>query len=309
MASLFEVSRDSSGYFYKMRGMESRNARARKSLRLAVVISLLLHAAALFIGFSSSGPTSGPAAKPEDSTSGARPRLLATIIRPATGLPTVPPSPRRLAAPLSTIRKQAGSSEKQAEPPKLSAPTGVWSARSWSSAERADMDGFLSDLATQSKPPNGRELSQEALAMARQMGRYPQQDGEGEASGQPAANGKFVEPFSLEMYFDAFVRKLNRSAAFVKNDPRVRGYRKALVQISLNPDGSLKSYRVLRSADQEAEIAYIKSVIDRASPFSAFPPDIRNVRDSLSILMCIFPAHAGEDGGFARSFGAQDCRD
>jgi hypothetical protein len=175
------------------------------------------------------------------------------------------------------------------------------------------MDKFLNELATQSHPPTGRELSQSALAVARQIGRYPEDDGGDEASGQPTANGKVVEPFSLEMYFDAFVRKLNRSAAFVKNDLRdrgsVRGLRKALVQISLNSDGSLKSYRVLHSADQEAEIAYIKSVIDRASPFSAFPPDIRNGRDSLSILMCIYPAHAGEGGGFSRSFGAQDCKD
>jgi hypothetical protein len=118
-----------------------------------------------------------------------------------------------------------------------------------------------------------------------------------------------VEPFSLEMYFDAFVRKLNRSAAFVKNEQRTRGLRKALVRIALNADGSLKSYRVLRSGDQVAEIAYIKSVVDRAAPFSAFPPDIRKTTDSLSILMCIYPAHDGEGGGFSRSFGGQDCRD
>ena len=81
------------------------------------------------------------------------------------------------------------------------------------------------------------------------------------------------------------------------------------MQISLNADGSLKSYRVLRAADQKAELDYVKRVIDQASPFSAFPPDIRSAADSLSVLMCIFPPHQGESGGFARSFGDQDCKD
>jgi outer membrane biosynthesis protein TonB len=166
------------------------------------------------------------------------------------------------------------------------------------------MDKFLDELPAPAKPPTTGELSQRAMAMARQLGHAAPEE-----AVEPPAKGKDVEPFSLEMYFDAFVRKMNRSAAFVKNEPRAHGSRKALVEISLNPDGSLKNYRVLRSADQNAEIAYIKSVIDRASPFSAFPPDIRNGTDSLSILMCIMPSQSGEGGGFSRSFGGQDCRD
>jgi hypothetical protein len=147
------------------------------------------------------------------------------------------------------------------------------------------------------------------MAMARQLGRVAPDEAKAAAAGPPIAKGKGVDPFSQEMYFDAFVRKMNRSAAFVKNDPRTHGSRKALVEISLNPDGSLKSYQVLRSADQQAEIAYIKSVIDRAAPFSAFPPDIRDSTDELVIRMCILPARAGEGSGFSRSFGGQDCRD
>lgn len=125
---------------------------------------------------------------------------------------------------------------------------------------------------------------------------------------ESSLDNKTVEPFSLQMYFDAFVRKLNQSSAFVKNDPRARGSRKALVQIVLKPDGSLKSYRVIRAADQQAQIAYIKQVIDLASPFSAFPQDIRRAMDSFSVLICIYPPREGESGGgFTRSFGSQDC--
>lgn len=237
----------------------------------------------------------------------AQPRLFATIVEPVAPLPMVPPSPHREAAPAKSIKKNSDWWMKQAQPRTLSAADGTWASRSWSSAERAEMDKFLGELAR--RPPTGYELSQRALAMARQMGRQTQDEGGYETSGKPKANGKVVDPFSMEMYFDAFVRKLNRSAAFVKDDPGARGSRKALVQISLNSDGSLNSYRVIRSADQEAEIAYIKRVVDRASPFSAFPPDIRNVTDSLSVLMCIFPAHDGQGGGFSRSFGRQDCKD
>ncbi len=168
------------------------------------------------------------------------------------------------------------------------------------------MDNFLKELASPAQPPANAELAQRARTMARQG---EQQDDDGVPADRSAAAVKTVDPFSLEMYFDAFVRKLNRSAAFVKNDPRARGSRKALVEISLNKDGTLRSYRVLRSGDQEAEIAYIKSVVDRAAPFSAFPPDISSGREVMSVLMCIYPARAGGGSGFSRSFGAQDCRD
>lgn len=290
-----------------MRGMEYRRTRAQKSLWLAVVISLLLHAAVLFINYSAPDPLSGQAATPtneDNSNNVARPRLIASLTRQAKPVQTPPPP-----GALNTPSKPATASAKAVKQKKLLAPTGVWATRSWSTAERADMNKFLSELSTQAKPPSGQELSKMALATARQLGRVAQDGSEDDAVGQATANGKAVDPYSLEMYFDAFVRKMNRSAAFVKNDPRVRGAHKALVQISLNSDGSLKSYRVLRSGDQEAEIAYIKSVVERASPFSAFPPDIRKARDSLTIMMCIYPANAGGGGGFSRSFGDQDCKD
>ena len=273
-----------------MRAMESRPT--RRSLWLAVSASLLLHAAVLLVGFSSSGP----------ATTGGTSRLQATLVRPAP--PTTPPTP--YSAPASSRSSPAAAARRMSRPRQLSAPTGAAKERSWTAAERADMNKFLDELAAQARPPSGSELAEKARVMARQMRQLTPDDGREEPG--PAA-GNAIEPYSLEMYFDALVKKLNRSAAFVKNDPRRPGSRKALVQIALNADGSLKSYRVLRSGDQAAEIAYIRSVVERASPFSAFPRDIRKVSDSLSILMCILPARSGEGGGFSRSFGADDCRD
>lgn len=270
-----------------MRAMQSRHS--RRSLWLAISASLLLHAAVLFVGFSSSGPASGPQ------------RLQATLARPAP--PTAqPPAPNKATA--SSLKNPAATTRQMTKPRQLSMPTSVAKDRSWTAAERADMNKFLDELDAQTKPQSGSELAEKARVMARQMRQLAPDDGQ-----EGPAAGNAIEPYSLEMYFDAFVKKLNRSAAFVKNDPRRPGSRKALVQIALNADGSLKSYRVLRSGDQAAEIAYIRSVIERASPFSAFPRDIRKVSDSLSILMCILPARSGEGGGFSRSFGADDCHD
>ena len=173
------------------------------------------------------------------------------------------------------------------------------------------MDQFLNELEAEARPKTGYELAQRALAQARQMGRRAQDEGEDEPAGTPARNGQAIEPFSWERYFDAFVRKLNRSAAFVERAPVSRQgkvTRKALVRISLNADGSLKSYRVLRAADRDAELDYIRRVVEQASPFSAFPPDIRSATDTLTILLCVHPPREGGGSGFARSFGDEDCR-
>jgi hypothetical protein len=288
-----------------MQGMQSGSAIARNPLGLAFVISLLLHAAVLF--FKIAAPAGPSGASQPDATGELRPSLSVTLARPFAPNLSAPPSPRIEAPPKPKMTKEADSWVKEAAPKILSAPSGPWAARSWSSAERAEMEKFLNE--PPAPPPSSAELSQRAMAMARQLGRAAPEEAKEAVAGQTIAKGKGVDPFSLEMYFDAFVRKMNRSAAFVKNDPRTHGSRKALVEISLNPDGSLKSYQVLRSADQQAEIAYIKSVIDRAAPFSAFPPDIRDGMDGLTIRMCILPARAGEGGGFSRSFGSQDCRD
>lgn len=73
MVNLFEYSPRGFGYFYKVRGMESRDALESKLLWLAVIISLLLHTAVLLISVSSPGPTAGSAANPDHSNKAAGP--------------------------------------------------------------------------------------------------------------------------------------------------------------------------------------------------------------------------------------------
>lgn len=284
--------------------MESRNAHARKSLALAFAISLAFHAVVLFFRllvpevFSPAG---------EVSDTPPRRRLDISLARPDSVQMVQPAQP---AGAVQAVPEPSGKSRARAEKALVrrtpNSPADVWANKSWSKAERADMDKFLHELDVQARPPSGRELSEKALLAAREIARKLPESSEDSAIVEQAARQKSIEPFSMTMYFDAFIRKLNRSAAFVKNEPRSKGRGKALVQISLNPDGSLKSFRVLRADDQQSEIAYIKSVIDRAVPFSAFPPDIRNATDSLQILMCILPSQGG-GGGFSRTVSGQDC--
>jgi hypothetical protein len=115
-----------------------------------------------------------------------------------------------------------------------------------------------------------------------------------------------VDRFSLEMYLDALVKKLNRSAGFVRNDRRARGLGTAMVRIRVSPDGTLRSFEVVEAADQQEEIAFVRSVVERAVPFSPFPPDIVRSARSLAMVICIQPGSGG-GVGFSRVPAGRGC--
>ena len=259
--------------------MIARQARTQRSLRLAFLVSLVLHGLVLFLHRRESllSSTSSPIAAS---------RLDVAITKPAP----------RLEAPASAAKPQPRNS------PKVLTAPGT-SPRRWSRAERDEMNSFLDSLSPP-KSPTGRELAQRGRAMARDIGREGTQD---DSAAPPIAMGSKVDAFSLEMYMDAFLRKMNRSAAFVRRDPQKSGKHVAQVLVTLNADGSLQSFKVLWAADQQAEIDYIRSVVERASPFAAFPPDIKRGLNTMSVMMCITPK--GEGSGFTRIFDSRECRD
>ena len=274
-----------------MRAMErrhrNRQAYPDKPLAIAYVVSVLIHIAVLCLSVS--------------PPSGAPPQQLKVTIAKA-------PTPKVVETP-SPERKKPKQKILTAAPSSNPSPM-TWPVRTWSRAERSEMDNFLNELAAEAKPQRGKELAAQALANARQSENIPASATSPENSEpqKPGPARKSVDAFSMEMYFDAFLTKLNRSAAFVKKETRKGGYRKALVKILLSPDGTLKSYEVLRSGDQEIEIAYIKSVVDRASPFSAFPRDIAGAAQVLSIFICITPSGSDGGGSFSRA-SPNECRD
>ncbi|HRF73777.1 MAG TPA: hypothetical protein PL117_13480 [Accumulibacter sp.] len=166
------------------------------------------------------------------------------------------------------------------------------------------MNRFLDELASEAKTEARPSLAQRSLAMAREQSRQQvRQDMEGTAMLERRPNTPPPEPFSLDFYVDGVVKRLNRSAAFVRNDPRSKGVHLASVHFRINPDGSLKSFKVLNAGDQQEEIAFIKSVVERAIPFAAFPPDIARAARSLGVTICIAP---GAGGGFGFSRMADD---
>ncbi|HJV94257.1 MAG TPA: hypothetical protein VJ572_12295 [Azonexus sp.] len=259
----------------------------RRALAWALAVSLALHGLALL------APTRDPAAS-QPATS----RLEASL---GPRLEVAEPAPAR--APKKASGKAAKPTRSRILSVDKSKAPAVAAARQWSAAEKAEMDNFLDELAGQAKAVPKPTLAQRSLAMAREQGRQmAQRDEEGSTTLERRPNGPPVDPFSLEAYLDGLVKRLNRSAAFVRNDPRSKGVRPAAVQFRLNPDGSLKSFVVLNAGDQADEIAFIKSVVERAVPFSPFPPDIDRAARSLGVVICIEPG-SGSGFGFSRTTG------
>jgi hypothetical protein len=145
--------------------------------------------------------------------------------------------------------------------------------------------------------------------MARNMVRQPgRPDDTGSEIVERIPNSPSIDPFSLEMYLDSLVKKLNKSASFLRTDPKGRGIKPAAVMVRLNPNGSLRSFEILNVADQQHEIDYIKMVVEHAVPFAAFPPDIRKSAQSIGMIICIQPPNSGDGGGgFSRLPNGRRC--
>jgi hypothetical protein len=267
---------------------------AKHSLHWALVISLVFHGVVLFT------PRLKP--KKEDRpASRLQARLLPRASAPAP-LALIPPATapaRPLPAKPKHDRKLLALDKPGQTPTETPSPT-------WSTAERDEMNNFLRELDAQKKAEPS--LAQRSLAMARAIGQQQaRRDDEETELLERLPNSPPIDPLGLEMYLDGLVSKLNRSAAFVKNDPRSRGFKTAAVLVRLNPNGSLQSFKVLNEADQQIEIAFIKSVVERAVPFPAFPPELQKSARSLAMIICIFPLNSGGGFGFTRTPDGHRC--
>jgi hypothetical protein len=214
--------------------------------------------------------------------------------------------------PAEPPRKQAKTPNKQQARPKVMAiqqpsRSTVQSTPKWTVAEKAEMNDFLNELASEAKAKPKPTLAQRSLAMAREEARQAARQEKSELlTLERRPNSPEPDPFSLELYFEGLLKNLNRSSAYVKNDPRSRGVRTAAVQFRINPDGTLKSFVVLNAADQGEEIAFIKAVVDRAAPFSPFPPDLNRSARSMAVRICILPSQGG-GFGFSRASDGRGC--
>ena len=259
-------------------------SREQRALHVAVAVSLAIHLLALLVP---AHERSGQADTPTRLEARLAPASQPNAESPPPPAKTSTPQPRH-----SEPQRRVMTREKSRQ-----------STQQWSVAQKAEMDGFLNELAEQAKTTPQPTLAQRSLAMAREAGRQQARaDAAGEALLELRPNGQPVNAFSLEIYLDGLVRRLNRSAGFVNNERRHKGVETAAVQFRINPDGSLKSFVVLNAGDQADEIAFIKAVIERSLPFSPFPPDIDQAARSLGVTICIRPGRHSEPG-FSRMHG------
>lgn len=271
------------------------NLHIQWSLRLALLLSLIAHGVILAL------PTQSPQVEERAAT-----RIEASLVRqPPT--PPQPAKPAIIPAPAKTKQAKPQPQRKILALDKAQGRAATPAAPRWSVAQKEEMNSFLRELDGQAR--QAPDLAQRSLAMARDIGRQQAaQEQEGSEVLERLPNSPPVDPFSLEMYLDSLVRKLNRSAGFVRNDPRGRGLKVAAVEIRLNPNGSLKSFKVLNAADQQDQIAFVRSVVEQSVPFSPFPADIGKSAKSLAMVICIMPATASGGGfGFTRNPGARGC--
>lgn len=267
-----------------MLAAERRAARTRKTLAIAIGLSLVLHALLLFFPLLRSQPLGGSDASPYRVYA----PLQARIYKRGQAAAQQPAASQAAQAPQA--QQMSPASPQRGKARILTSPKG-----NWHTAQRP---------AAPSRPLSGSELAQRALAMARSMGSADDEGGADAESTRQEGRGRDIEPLSLQWYFDSFINKLNRSARFVHRAPPPKGQHAAEVEIIINRDGSLHEYRVVRAADRQIEIDYIKAVVDRAVPFAAFPPEIGSKTDTLSLTICIQPpGDPGGGFGFTRTGG------
>jgi hypothetical protein len=271
------------------------NFRIQWSLRLALLLSLIVHGAILLF------PTQSPRVEERAAT-----RLEATLAQKPR-MPPKPATPVVVPSPAAARQARPQPQRKILAMDKAQGVAATPATPRWSVAQKEEMNSFLRELDGQAR--QAPDLAQRSLAMARDIGRQlAAQEKEGSEVLERLPNSPPVDPFSLEMYLDSLVRKLNRSAGFVRNDPRARGLKVASVEIRLNPSGSLKSFKVLNAADQQDEIAFVRSVVEQSVPFAPFPADIGKSAKSLAMVICIMPANSSGGGfGFTRNPGARGC--
>lgn len=266
--------------------------RLQRSLFVAIALSLILHGVVLFAPLQTQRPASPPPMRLEAS-------LAPRAAVPLTAVPPSVPSAEAVPAKPQARKRILALDKPQGKTPSSVPPK-------WSVAQKEEMKSFLDDLGGQARA--APSLAQRSRDMARGLGHEQAREGEEEGvSLERLPDSPPVDPFSLEMYLDGLVKKLNRSAAFVRNDPRAIGLRTALVQIRLNPNGSLKSFRVINAADQQDEIAFVKSVVEQAVPFAPFPADMRRSAGGLAMVICIKPASWSGSFGFTRNPDGRGC--
>lgn len=89
-----------------------------------------------------------------------------------------------------------------------------------------------------------------------------------------------------EYYLKAWLKKIQKIGQlnYPQEAVKKKLYGKLRLYVSIKPDGTVKETRVVRSSGHEVLDEAAKRIVDLASPFSAFPPSMRENLDLLEIV-------------------------
>lgn len=89
-----------------------------------------------------------------------------------------------------------------------------------------------------------------------------------------------------EYYLKAWLKKIKEVGQlnYPQEAVEKKLYGKLRLYVSIKPDGSVKETRVVRSSGHEVLDEAAKNIVELASPFSAFPPSMRESLDLLEIV-------------------------
>lgn len=254
-----------------------------RGLRLALLASLLLHAALLSLKFRFPEllpnkvkdtqlevvlVNSKSARKPDDTQARAQVNLdgggnTREDLRARTALPPA----QREASGDEPVQTQPRPQQLEAQPPKLlaAAPTRAPAASQPQHSEHQPVPAV-----------SGSELAQRALAMARIEGSIAQQPEEANRGLRRKQITARTVGVSYAMYYAQWRDKIERVGS--NNYPAsARGKEYSLmVTVSVREDGSVDKVEIDRSSGNKDLDRHVQRIVDLAAPFARFSPEMRS---------------------------------
>lgn len=193
---------------------------------------------------------------------------------------------RRIKTPLPTTNQQASGSEIERMQRRIRELDAA-QQKMLSEAKSARAVAAARNAAEQPAPtPNvsGLDLAESARAMARLEGEINKNVDEYNKRPRKKFVGARTEEYRFAQYIEDWRQKVERIGTL--NYPEAaRGklYGSLVLTASLNHDGSLNRVDINRSSGYKVLDEAAKRIVQMASPFAPFPPDIRRDTDILEI--------------------------
>ena len=91
-----------------------------------------------------------------------------------------------------------------------------------------------------------------------------------------ALPSRVVKDITLDMYVQSLEQKINSMFA-VHNMEKSgrRELRNSIIEVVIKGDGNICGYRILNGKKTEKVNSYIKSILEKSSPFSTFPESLQ----------------------------------